>query len=166
MSGVVRLGEREFALDGHGVRDHSWGPRTWQGPDYYRWISACTPTGETFVAWMMKLEGAVRNWGFLFRDGETHALTELSVRTSYDQPPHHYPESVSIEATAGPHHVSLSGARVALVPLRHRKKDDPSTARLSELVFRFDGLSDAPAYGVAEFHDLVTDGHFTGLEEA
>lgn len=166
LTGRIRVGTRDFAVDGHGVRDHSWGPRTWQGPEYYRWISVNAPDGDTFVAWLMKLDGLVRHWGFLFRDGEMHELAELSVRTRYGAPPELYPQTVTIQATAGPHQVTLTGERVALVPLRHHKKGDASTARLSELVFCYDGLGDAPAYGVAEFHDLITDGHFTGYDEA
>ncbi len=28
------------AFDGLGLRDHSWGPRSWQAPLYYRWLTA------------------------------------------------------------------------------------------------------------------------------
>jgi len=30
--GVIRVGDEEWALDGYGLRDHSWGPRFWQAP--------------------------------------------------------------------------------------------------------------------------------------
>ena len=29
-----------WGVDGFGLRDHSWGPRTWQAPWYYRWLTA------------------------------------------------------------------------------------------------------------------------------
>lgn len=32
VTGLIRLGDEEWPVDGFGVRDKSWGPRTWQGP--------------------------------------------------------------------------------------------------------------------------------------
>ena len=34
------VGDREWDIDGFGLRDHSWGPRYWQAPWYYRWLTA------------------------------------------------------------------------------------------------------------------------------
>ena len=34
------MGDEEWAIDGYGLRDHSWGPRFWQAPWYYRWLTA------------------------------------------------------------------------------------------------------------------------------
>ena len=31
---------RSGTIDGFGLRDHSWGPRYWQAPWYYRWLTA------------------------------------------------------------------------------------------------------------------------------
>ena len=31
-AGVIRVGDEEWAVDGFGLRDHSWGPRFWQAP--------------------------------------------------------------------------------------------------------------------------------------
>ncbi len=39
-TGTIRVGEREWDIDGFGLRDHSWGPRYWQAPWYYRWLTA------------------------------------------------------------------------------------------------------------------------------
>ena len=38
--GTMRVGDREWEINGHGLRDHSWGPRYWQAPWYYRWLTA------------------------------------------------------------------------------------------------------------------------------
>ena len=37
--GVIRVGDEEWAVDGFGLRDHSWGPRFWQSPWWYRWLT-------------------------------------------------------------------------------------------------------------------------------
>src|SRR3546814_10720767 len=38
--GSIRVGDREWAIDGYGLRDHSWGPRYWQAPFYYSLLTA------------------------------------------------------------------------------------------------------------------------------
>src|SRR5207248_10136826 len=37
--GTVRVGEETWEIDGYGLRDHSWGPRHWQSPWWYRWLT-------------------------------------------------------------------------------------------------------------------------------
>ncbi len=39
-TGTIAVGDQEWAVQGFGLRDHSWGPRTWQAPWYYRWLTA------------------------------------------------------------------------------------------------------------------------------
>ena len=39
-TGTIRVGDEEWEVDGFGLRDHSWGPRYWQAPWYYRWLTA------------------------------------------------------------------------------------------------------------------------------
>ena len=41
--GTIRVGEDTWTIDGSGLRDHSWGPRTWQAPWYYRWLTCAAP---------------------------------------------------------------------------------------------------------------------------
>ena len=43
--GVLRVGDQEYPVNGGGLRDHSWGPRDWSGPLYYRWISVSFDDG-------------------------------------------------------------------------------------------------------------------------
>ena len=38
-AGTVQVGDDRWELDGFGLRDHSWGPRYWQAPWYYRWLT-------------------------------------------------------------------------------------------------------------------------------
>ena len=40
VAGTIRVGDEEWAVDGFGLRDHSWGPRFWQAPWWYRWLTA------------------------------------------------------------------------------------------------------------------------------
>ena len=47
VTGTIRLGDdssgvgaHTYVVDGRGGKDHSWGPRYWQAPWYYRWLTA------------------------------------------------------------------------------------------------------------------------------
>jgi hypothetical protein len=164
--GALQIGGRSLAVDGHGVRDHSWGPRTWQAPEYYRWLSGISAEGEGFVAWLMKAGEGVRAWGFVRAGGETVPLGAAKVRTEYGAPPQHYPLATVLELDAGGRGMRIRGTRRALVPLRHRSKEREAVARLSEMVLRYEGFGERDVHGIAEFQDLIVDGSFSGLAEA
>ena len=44
--GSLSIDGRHYDLRGHGLRDHSWGPRFWQNTGYYRWLTITL--GEDF----------------------------------------------------------------------------------------------------------------------
>lgn len=159
--GSITVSTTTFSVAGAGVRDHSWGVRNWQGPEWYRWLSAIGKDGDALVAWVMKLDGVERQWGYLVRQGRCQMLTEVSIRTT-EADPGGYPNAVSVLAKAGEHEVQLSGRRLGLVPLRHRGASGAPDARLSELVFEFEGSGLTPVRGISEFHDLVPAGTLDG----
>ena len=39
VTGGVRFDERQLEIEGYGLRDHSWGPRTWQAIHSYEWLT-------------------------------------------------------------------------------------------------------------------------------
>ena len=49
-TGTIRVGDDEWAIDGYGLRDHSWGPRYWQAPWYYRWLTCNVGDDFGFMA--------------------------------------------------------------------------------------------------------------------
>jgi hypothetical protein len=49
VSGGLRVGAASFDVSGYGLRDHSWGPRSWQAPWFYRWVHGSTE-GFGFMA--------------------------------------------------------------------------------------------------------------------
>lgn len=49
ITGRVRHGSSRYAVDGHGFRDHSYGPRDYSGMAGNTWISAVFPSGSAMV---------------------------------------------------------------------------------------------------------------------
>jgi hypothetical protein len=40
VTGTIQIeGEDPISINGHGLRDHAWGPRYWQSIPSYRWIT-------------------------------------------------------------------------------------------------------------------------------
>src|SRR5262245_6830886 len=61
----------EWPIDGYGLRDHSWGPRYWQAPDHYRWLTMnFGPDAGIAAARTVQRDGRVVEGGYLYRRGE------------------------------------------------------------------------------------------------
>lgn len=161
--GTVKLGDSdERAIAGLGFRDHSWGPRIWQGPKYWRWISGLVDDSNGFVGWVSKIgDERVPDRGMVLHDGRFSLVTGIDVSSTYGEEPH-YPETMGLTLHTEEADFAIKGEVLALVPLRHRRDDQ--IARLAELVCRyeFDGKT---AYGISEYHDLMVDGVPAGIDE-
>src|SRR5262249_48483147 len=48
-SGWIRVDGKEMRLNALGLRDHSWGPRSWQSPKSYRWLTGEFDEGFGFM---------------------------------------------------------------------------------------------------------------------
>jgi hypothetical protein len=46
VTGTVRVDGHDTAIRGGGLRDHSWGPRDWAGPLFYRWVTVSFTDGS------------------------------------------------------------------------------------------------------------------------
>jgi hypothetical protein len=69
-SGTIRVGDDEWEVGGFGLRDHSWGPRYWQAPWYYRWLTANFGGGFGFMgSRIARRDGEGTRGGFVW-DGE------------------------------------------------------------------------------------------------
>ena len=119
---TIRIGDEEWAVKGNGLRDHSWGPRFWQAPWYYRWLTANFGDDFGFVVSIVTAQdGKARIGGMVLRDGEYEHIHSAT--------PRHRPG----RATTSYHHRSarprpptsdtyeISGKVLNLIPLRNRR---------------------------------------------
>lgn len=162
VSGTIDLGDDARQIEGLGFRDHSWGPRVWQGPQYWRWVSGLADERNGFVGWISKIGDQLQpDRGMVLRDGRVSFVESAEITTEYGSAPH-YPGPLRLTLTTSAGRFEITGEPVHLVPLRNRR--DGETARLAELIYRydFDGL---PAYGISEYHDRMVDGVPAGMGE-
>lgn len=162
--GTLTIDGESHSLTGLGYRDHSWGPRIWQGPAFWRWVCGIADEKNAFIGWLSKIgDKRPPDRGMVLRDGKVSFVERIELESSYGPAPY-YPEAMrmTLHTADGSTH-QVNGKSINLVPLRNRRHGE--VARLAELVCRyeFDGLV---AYGISEYHDRMTDGVPAGMHEA
>ena len=81
---MIRVGDEEWEVDGYGLRDHSWGPRFWQAPWYYRWLTMNFGDDAGFVVSVITArDGSERVGGVAFEDGKYHHLDQATIETDW-----------------------------------------------------------------------------------
>jgi hypothetical protein len=139
-TGVITVGDEEYMIDGRGLRDHSWGPRTWQAPWYYRWLTVNMRdgTGMMLSRIARKDSDGIRH-GFVWTGGEFLTVNSLSLGTRWDGDDRYHAE---VHATFTAEHPDgriiereLTGDVLNLIPLRNRR--DERVTRISEGLTRW-----------------------------
>ena len=77
--------DREFEIDALGLRDHSWGPRYWQAPKYYRWLTMNFDQDLGGMATItVNRDGSERPGGFIARKGQPFLnIVKVDVQTEF-----------------------------------------------------------------------------------
>ncbi|MBT7370702.1 MAG: hypothetical protein HN816_08655, partial [Gammaproteobacteria bacterium] len=74
-------GEEELSISGHGLRDHSWGPRYWQSARSYRWITG-NFGDDLGLAMRVSADGS----GGVFHKGdELVRIKDVKLDTEYEE---------------------------------------------------------------------------------
>lgn len=150
-------------VDGYGLRDHSWGPRTWQAPWYYRWCTANAGADFGFMASRVaRKDGAGTRAGFVWADDELHLVKDVEISTTWEGDDD-YHRGVALTMRSKDREWQVEGRVLTLIPLRNRREG--SITRISEGMTEW-RVKDGPvAYGLSEYLDQIIDGHPVGLAE-
>jgi len=160
-SGLISLGDDTITVAGHGLRDHSWGPRSWQAPWFYRWLHGCTDEFGFMVAHFEDPDGTTRCGGFVVDKGQLHPGIDVEIVTERDD--HGYQQSVTVTASAAGRRWHLRGHALSTVPLRHRGAGGRPSTRIVESAMRWHTDTGTPVYGMAEYLDQLRGGQPVGL---
>jgi hypothetical protein len=172
--GTIRVGEEQWDLEGFGLRDHSWGPRYWQAPWYYRWLTANVDRNFGFMASRVaKKEGPGTRGGFVWENGKLHLCdhVEITTETRGDEQYHHTVHGL-IRSSRSDREWRFTGEALSLIPLRNRRQTPEGEwlhTRISEAMTRwtihsgeFEGRV---GYGMSEYLDQIIDEAPVGLAE-
>lgn len=162
--GRLRVGDKVIPVSGHGHRDHSWGPRYWQTPWFYRWIHGSCADFGFMGAWFGSPDGSSIRGGFVWDGQELHDLDGLEIRNERDD----RDEQAAIDAVlhSGDREWKVRGTVLSNVPLRNRRANDDGELQVTRIVEGLTRwtLSDGRVlHGMSEYLDQIIDGRPVGL---
>jgi hypothetical protein len=163
-AGTIAVGDETWTVDGLGLRDHSWGPRFWQSPWWYRWLTAnLGPDFGFMVSIVASRDGKRRIGGMVLRDGSYEHVTDATIDTTWTGDDL-YHSAIRATATTAERTYEIDGTVLNLVPLRNRRtspEGDELVTRIAEGLteWRCDGRT---GHGLSEYLDQLVDGRPVG----
>ncbi|RMF22319.1 MAG: hypothetical protein D6760_07690, partial [Deltaproteobacteria bacterium] len=119
-AGRIEVGDQSWAIDGFGLRDHSWGPRYWQSPWFYRWLTANFDRDFGFVVSVItSRDGSERIGGMILSDGRYDHIRQARIDTKWkgEQIVH---DAIGVEVvTESGASYHIDGEVMSLIPLRN-----------------------------------------------
>jgi len=163
--GTVRVGDDEWVLDGVGLRDHSWGPRFWQSPWWYRWLTGNFGDDGGFVLSIVtRRDGARHVGGVWLADGVYEPLVDVSIDTEWRTDDTYHDRIHAVARTREAEHV-IDGKVLSLIPLRNRRTTpdgEQLVTRISEGMTEWRSDDGRVGYGLSEYLDQIVDGQPVG----
>lgn len=148
VSGEIEIeGEKAIQIRGHGLRDHSWGPRYWQSTPSYRWI---TGNFGDDLGMLVSIVGD-RVGGVLHKGQELVRITDVKLETDYE-PGTNYHKGLRAKLTLadGTQHL-VEGRVKGFIPLRNRRAGQNTHIGEGMTEYTLDG--NRVGYGLSEYLD-------------
>ena len=157
-------------VDGYGVRDKSWGPRTWQAPSGTAAKAAGPAAVEQgcFLNWFSMnfgadlalggacgrtADGTFRGKGWIQRDGETLELDDVTMTTEYDPDNPLLHQTVQLRATdSDGATIVVDGTVLTICPTKIPRRDGVTFVNEGLARFQTDGRV---GFGIAEHWHAV-----------
>jgi len=153
-SGVLELDGQRIAFDGFGLRDHSWGPRSWQSPLHYRWLTANFGPAFGFAAtWIANRDGGEVRGGFLHRGRTLTRIDCVEIETEFTGEQRVHDRLRVRLGCADGETLEVEGRVLSLIPLRNRR--DGGRTRISEGMTRWT-CGGRTGYGLSEYLDQLS----------
>ena len=137
-------------IRGHGLRDHSWGPRYWQSTPSYRWITGNFGDDLGMVVSIVGDRG-----GGVFHRGsdEIIQIKNVELETSYEgNTNYHSGLKAKLTLADGKTHL-LEGVVKGFIPLRNRRAG--MFTHIGEGMTEYTRDGERKGYGLSEYLDQV-----------
>ena len=168
--GSIRVGDEEWEIDGYGLRDHSWGPRYWQAPWYYRWLTAnIGPDFGFMLSRIARRDTEGTRGGFVWQDGRLHLCDDCEISTEWTDRSFQTALKARLSSSRSEREWTIEGRVQTMVPLRNRRQSPEGewlTTRIGEGLTEWtvDGV-EGSGWGLSEYLDQIVDGRPVGLAE-
>jgi hypothetical protein len=149
VTGAIELGDETHAVEGYGLRDHSWGPRHWQAIERYEWLTMnFGPDLGAMVSRVQVAGAAPREGGVIVRGGELSRNAKAEIEAEYEENGLYHRSLVArVETRDGQRH-EIRGAVRGFVPLRNRRGG--LTTHIGEGMTEWT-CGDRTGFGLSEF---------------
>ena len=143
------------------------GPRFWQAPWWYRWLTA--NFGDDFgfvVSIIASRDGGRRYGGMVLRDGAYEHIRHATIETVWTGDDQYHAE-VRATATTDADTYEITGRVLNLIPLRNRRETpegEQLVTRISEGMTEW-SCNGMTGYGLSEYLDQIIDGRPVGASE-
>ncbi|KAA0233043.1 hypothetical protein EDM76_09480 [bacterium] len=139
----------ELPISGHGLRDHSWGPRYWQSTPSYRWI---TGNFGDDLGMVVSVVGD-RKGGVFHKGQELLRITDIDLDTEYEgNTNYHSGLKATVTLENGDVH-KIEGRVTGFIPLRNRRAGQFTHIGEGMTEYTLDGAR--KGYGLSEYLDQV-----------
>jgi hypothetical protein len=148
VTGTIQVeDEPAFEVRGHGLRDHSWGPRYWQSTPSYRWI-----TGNYGDDLGMVISVVGDRVGGVFQVGDSIVnITGATIDTKYEgNTNYHESFTARVKLANGDEH-TVEGEVKGFIPLRNRRAGMFTHIGEGMTEYTLDG--ERKGYGLSEYLD-------------
>ena len=167
--GTITVGDRTWTITGFGLRDHSWGPRFWQAPYYYRWLTGNVGPDFGFMGSVVtKRTGPGSKGGFVWEDGKLHLVDDCSVATEWSgDDTYHRRVALTLTSSRSAKTWTINGDAFNLIPLRNRRTDPDGNellTRISEGMTQWTLADGRVGYGLSEYLDQIVDSMPVGYD--
>lgn len=137
------------AITGHGLRDHSWGPRYWQSISDYRWI---TGNYGDDLGMVISIVGD-RVGGVFHKGQELIRIKEVALDTEYEGPTNYHQSLKAVVTLENGDQHTVEGVVKGFIPLRNRRAGQFTHIGEGMTEYTLDG--DRKGYGLSEYLDQV-----------
>ncbi len=157
--GTIIVGADRYEVDGYGLRDHSWGPRSWQAPYWYRWLTCNAGPDDGFmVSVIASRDGKVRRSGVVFEDGQYKPIIDATIETVWT--PEDNQETFRCVAKTFEREIEITGSVMSFIPLRNRRGGGVTRIGEGLTQYEWEGKT---GYGLSEYLDQIEDGRPVGV---
>jgi hypothetical protein len=149
VSGTLDLEGTSLAIDGYGLRDHSWGPRYWQAIESYEWLTMNFGPDLGAMVTRIQVAGAPpREGGVIVRGDEVLPVAKVDIEAQYEENGlYHRSVRAKVETRDGGRHEFHGGVK-GFIPLRNRREGKTTHIGEGMTEWTFEGRT---GFGLSEF---------------
>jgi len=150
VTGALSIEGERFAIDGFGLRDHSWGPRYWQAIHSYEWLTLNFGPDLGAMVSVIQRDAAGKErsaGGVLQRGMEIERLVEARIEAEYEDNGLYHKQVTAHVKTEKGEELTIRGEVISFIPLRNRRGD--SVTHIGEGMTEW-RLGDRVGYGLSE----------------